>query len=126
MAAQNDRDLVDWQKSMEFGEDDYRLTAGFPSDERFGLTVQLRRAAVNIPCKIAEGQGRATPRDFSRLLYLAHGSVREVETQVMLAERPHFVEPDRCTAILDQAAEIERMLNGLMNSLEKRYGEDWS
>lgn len=124
MAGQNYRDLIVWQKSMDFVEEVYRLTARFPSDERFGLTVQMRRAAVNVPCKIAEGQGRAVPRDFARLLGLAHGSIREVETQVMLAERLRFAEPEPCAKILDQAAEIGRMLNGLMNSLEQRYGDE--
>src|SRR5262245_35177985 len=125
MAGQNYRDLIVWLRSMDFVEVIYRVTAEFPRDERFGLTVQMRRAAVSIPCHIAEGQGRAAPRDFSRFLNMAHGSVREVETQVMLAERLQFAHPDRCAELLTRAAEIGRLLNGLINSLAQRNPEEW-
>jgi four helix bundle protein len=124
MAGQNYRDLVAWQRSMDLVET-YRATGAFPRDERFGLTTQMRRAAVSVPCNIAEGQGRAAPRDFVRFLNMAHGSVRELETQVLLAERLTFLESDRAADLLTRLAEVGRLLNGLMNSLYQRFPEEW-
>jgi four helix bundle protein len=125
MAGQNYRDLVVWQRSMDLVEEVYRAIGTFPRDERFGLTIQMRRAAVSVPCNIAEGQGRTAPRDFARFLNMAHGSVRELETQVLLAERLTFLEPDRAADLLTRMAEIGRLLNGLINSLHQRYPEEW-
>lgn len=87
MPVRNYTDLIAWQKAMDFVHRVYALTSGFPGDERFGLTSQLRRAAVSIPSNIAEGEGRETPGDFIRFLAIAHGSLREVETQLRISQR---------------------------------------
>jgi four helix bundle protein len=95
----------------------YQATQRFPSEEKFGLVNQLRRAAVSIPSNIAEGQGRHTTPEFSRFLSIAHGSVREVETQVMIARRQAYLTPDHETALLNLCAETGRLIQGLMNKL---------
>ena len=98
----------------------YELTSSFPDTEKFGLTSQLRRAAVSIPSNIAEGQGRSTAGEFLNALSIAHGSLREIETQLMLAGRLEFTHPEKLKPLLSHAAEIGRMLNGLSNSLRNR------
>ena len=114
MPARNYQDLIAWQKAMDLV---YQATKAFPKEEMFGLTNQLRRAAVSIPSNIAEGQGRQTKPEFARFLWIAHASVREVETQMMIARRQGFLAPDQEKATLDLAAEVGRLIRGLINSL---------
>jgi four helix bundle protein len=120
MSGRNYRDLIAWRKSMDFVEAVYRTTAAFPREEVYGLISQMRRAAVSIPCNIAEGQGRDSSREFHRFLSVAHGSLREVETQVLIAERLKYVNTDTGAKLMESAGEIGRLLNGLMNSLARR------
>ena len=88
MAARNYRDLVAWQKAMDLVELVYRTTTGFPKHELYGLTSQIRRAAVSVPFNIAEGEGRSSSKkDFIRCLSIAYGSLREVETQALIGTR---------------------------------------
>jgi four helix bundle protein len=87
MAIRNCRDLLAWQKAMALVEGVYRITSELPTDERFGLMVQMRRAAVSIPSNIAEGEGRRTNGEYLNQLSVAHGSIRELETHLLLAER---------------------------------------
>ncbi len=115
--GKNYQDLIVWQKAMDFVERLYRTTASFPKEELYVLTSQVRRAAISIPSNIAEGQGRRSPRDFRRFLSLAYGSVREVETQLLLAERLGYLTANARTHLMDSAAEIGRLLNGLRQSL---------
>jgi four helix bundle protein len=117
MAARNYRDLLAWQKAMDLVDRVYRASQRFPPEEKFGLTNQLRRAAVSIPSNIAEGQGRRTAGDFIRFLSIAHGSLREVETQVMIARRQMFMSAEDEESLLDTAAEVGRLIQGLMNKL---------
>ena len=119
MTVKNFKDLVAWQKAMDLVEMVYRLTSAFPADERFGLTSQLRRAAVSIPSNIAEGQGRNSTGDFVRFLSIAYGSLREVETQMLIALRLKFADPTQFKPVQELCDEIGRILNGLMNSLRK-------
>ena len=92
----------------------YDLTRRFPDDERFGLTAQLRRAAVSIPSNIAEGAGRSgTGRAFSQFLRIASGSASEVETQLQIAQDLQLAEPSELLEALDQVQDIRRMLWGL-------------
>jgi len=77
--------LIVWQKAMLLVSEIYRLTQGFPDNEKFGLTSQLRRAAVSVPSNIAEGSGRGSYKDFCRFLYQARGSLTEIETQLLIA-----------------------------------------
>ena len=119
MASRNYTDLIAWQKAMDLVESAYRLAREFPRDELFGLTSQLRRAAVSIPSNIAEGQGRSSPGDFRRHLSIAHGSLREVETHIHIAARLHYINEARKQEILAQCGEVGKLLNGLWNSLAK-------
>jgi four helix bundle protein len=118
MAIRNYADLIAWQKAMDLVEGVYKATVSFPREEVYGLTSQVRRAVVSIPSNIAEGQGRRTDPEFLHFLSIAHGSLREVETQILIAERLHYLSSDVRCALLTQAAEVGRLLNGLMNSLK--------
>ena len=105
---------------MDFVEGVYRLTAGFPVDERFGLTSQLRRAAVSIPSNIAEGQGRASRQEFLRFLSIAYGSLREAETQITIASRLALAPATDCEKLLEASEEVGRLINGLSTSLRRQ------
>ena len=111
------RDLVVWQKSMQLVTDVYKTTKGFPKEEVYGLTSQIRRSAVSIPSNIAEGQGRRTASEFHNFLGHARGSIMELETQILIAQNLNYVDGGAATQLLTQAADIGRGLNGLMNSL---------
>jgi len=114
------RDLVAWQKAMKLVSQVYDDTEHFPDRERFGLTSQIRRAAVSIPCNIAEGQGRRTKKEFHQFLGNARGSVMVVETQVLIALDRKFLDQVKANKLLEMLAEIGRILNGLMDSLEQK------
>jgi four helix bundle protein len=114
------RDLIAWQKAIDLAECVYSVTARFPSDERFGLTSQLRRCAVSIPSNIAEGHGRLTTKDWQHFLSQARGSALELETQLVLAARLHFGEAEAVQAAVDRAQEVARIVNGLLNSTRDR------
>ena len=111
------RDLIAWQKSIDLVEAVYRISQRFPNDERFGLTAQLRRAAVSIPSNVAEGQSRGTPRDFNKFLDIANGSLAEMETQLIIAGRLNYLQSEELDDVLSKAAEIGRLINGLQKSL---------
>jgi four helix bundle protein len=119
MAVKNYRELIVWQKAMDLVEAIYRETAGFPKEETYGLTIQLRRAAVSIPSNIAEGQGRRSTRDFLRFLSIANGSLREVETQITIARRLNYIQEERETVIFEMTSEVARLLHGLIRSLDE-------
>ncbi|HSF31161.1 MAG TPA: four helix bundle protein [Candidatus Tectomicrobia bacterium] len=109
------KDLVVWQKAMELVTAIYKATNTFPKEELYGLTSQIRRAAVSVPSNIAEGQGRKTRGEFRQFLGQAKGSLAELETQLLIAHNLGYLED--CSALLAQQAEIARLLNGLLNSL---------
>ena len=112
---QSFRDLLVWQKAMSLVTDIYRNTRQFPPEERYGLTSQVRRAAVSVPSNIAEGQARLTRGEFRQFLGHAKGSLAEVETQLLIAENLGFFrEPNDLGS---QIAEVGRMLSGLLTSL---------
>jgi four helix bundle protein len=117
MAIRNYRDLVAWQRAMDLVEGIYRSSQKFPSAERFGLTPQLRRAGVSIPSNIAEGQGRGGDKEFAHFLRIAYGSLREVETQILIAERLGYQNAEETAELLDVSAEVGRLINGLLKSL---------
>ena len=97
----------------------YTLTKQFPSEERYGLTSQLRRAVVSIPSNIAEGQGRYSANEFNRFLSIAHGSLREVETQILIAVRLQYLEETETQPAQQLCEETGRIINGLIKSLRK-------
>lgn len=108
------RDLLVWQRGMDLCASVYALTRQFPPDERFGLTSQLRRGSVAIPSHIAEGYGRMQTADYRRFLTMAFGSLMQVETQLLLAERFELAE---IKAALQQCDELGKMLNSLIHKI---------
>ena len=112
---QDFRSLVVWQKAVAFVTEIYRFTQSFPNEERFGLTSQIRRAAISIPSNIAEGQGRLTRGEFRQFLGQAKGSICEVETQLIIAQNLCYLTDSQ--PLLEQLHEVARLLNGLLNSL---------
>ncbi len=115
--AQGFRDLVVWQKGIELAKLTYSITRNFPTDEKFGLVSQMRRAAVSIPSNIAEGQARHTTGEFVQFISHAEGSVAELFTQFHLAVELGFLAPDLATNALSLLEEERRMLNGLRRKL---------
>jgi four helix bundle protein len=108
------RDLVAWKKGMLLVREIYRASQAFPNNELYGLTSQLRRAAISIPSNIAEGQARYSRREFHHFLNNARGSLAELETQIMLANDLGYLENKEANALLLQASELGRILNGLI------------
>lgn len=98
----------------------YRTTANFPREEIYSLTSQMRRAAASIPCNIAEGQGRRTTKDFLHFLAIAHGSLRELETQFFISQRLGYFDADQKDSLLSRTEEIGRLINGLARSLRSK------
>jgi len=118
--ARSYRDLIAWQKAIELVTETYCASQSFPDSERFGLTSQLRRAAVSVPSNIAEGQGRQFTGEFKQFLGHARGSLLKVETQIFIARNLGYFSPERSTSLLKRTEEAGRILNGLMGSLRGR------
>jgi four helix bundle protein len=112
-------DLVAWQKAMDLVSAVYLATSNFPKTEIYGLTSQLRRAAVSVPSNVAEGYGRSGRREFAHALSIALGSLAEVETQILIAERLGYLAPESRVSMVELSAEIGRIIVGLMNSMER-------
>ncbi len=113
-------ELIVWQKSMDLVTEIYKITATFPSEERFGLSSQARRAAVSVPSNIAEGHGRKSTASYLNFLSIAFGSLMELETQIQIAVRLNFIQEDKAVALLLQTDEIGKMLSGLKKSLAEK------
>ena len=111
------RDLIAWQKAMQLAQELYAASAIMPDSERFGLTSQMRRSAVSVPSNIAEGYARQSTDDYIRFLRIARGSLAELSTQVELATRLRFIQPP--PSLTDLLAETDRVLQGLIRSLER-------
>ena len=120
MTVQSYKELVAWQKAMDLVELIYKTTFSFPREEMYGLTSQIRRAVVSIPSNIAEGQGRKTTRDFLNFLAVARGSLKEVETQILIASRLGYLQTPKEAPIIELIAEVGRIINWLINSLAER------
>jgi four helix bundle protein len=117
MAVQTYRDLIVWKRSIDLVTDVYRCTSKFPKEEVYGLTSQLRRAAVSIPSNIAEGQGRHSAGEFRQFLGQARGSLFEVETQILIAQQLGYLGEQEADCLLQATGEVGRILNGLYASL---------
>ena len=115
--ADSYRDLVAWHKAMTLVEAIHLETASWPSEERFGLVSQVRRAAVSVPANIAEGSGRSGSAEMRHFLSVAHGSLCEAQTHLEIAGRLGFLEPTTSRRRFDQCIEISRVINGLRRSL---------
>ena len=111
-------DLIAWQKAVKLVTEIFRVSKRFPSEELFGLTSQLRRAAISIPSNIAEGQGRLGRKEFLHFLGNARGSLGEVETQIIIARNLDYLSEAEMNDILELSAEVGRILNGLLSSLK--------
>jgi four helix bundle protein len=116
---QSYQQLAVWQKSIELAKQVYLLTRVFPREELFGLTNQIRRAAVSIAGNIAEGQGRNNTKEFLHFLGISRGSLNEIETHLVIAEQVGFISGTDSAPLLAIADEIGRMLTGLRRSLER-------
>jgi four helix bundle protein len=111
------KDLLIWQRGMGLAKLIYRLTANFPSEERYGLTSQLRRAAVSVPSNIAEGQARRSTKEFLQFLSHAEGSLAELETQLLLSVELGFSEQTQVEPALKEIDELQKMTVALKRKL---------
>ena len=114
------QDLVVWQKAMELVTEIYKVSQKFPKEEMFGLTSQIRRAAVSIPSNIAEGRGKSSKGEFQQFLYHARGSLAEVETQLLIAINLGFIKNEEVTHIIQLIANVGRLLHGLIAAIKKK------
>ena len=117
--ASSFRDLRVWQEAMALATEIYQCTAGFPKHELYGLTQQIRRAAVSVPSNIAEGKGRNTDKEFRQFLFHARGSLLEIETQLLIAEELQYLSRETSERLLALAEGVGRALSGLINSLRE-------
>jgi four helix bundle protein len=118
--VQSYRDLIAWRKSMDLVIEVYRFTQAFPRVETYGLISQLRRAAISIPSKIAEGHERLSTGEFRQFLGHALGSLMEIETQILIAQELGYLENEKSENLLQKTAEVGKILNGLLRSLRGR------
>lgn len=112
------KDLQIWKRSRLFCSKVYDLTSSFPDSEKFGLTNQLRRAAVSIPSNIAEGSSRKSDKDFSRFLQITLGSAYEIETQLLIAFDLNFIEEDKLNVLLEELSTIVKMTSKFKSTLK--------
>lgn len=118
------RDLRVWQEAISLVEDCYRLASSFPKDELFGLSAQLKRAAVSVPANISEGYGRGTKGSYIQFLKIARGSLCEIETHLVLALRLGLVEKPAVDRVMALRERVAKLLHSLIASLEQRSIED--
>lgn len=114
------RDLVLWQRAMELATEVHRTTLKLPRHEMFGMTVQLRRAAVSVPSNIAEGSGRRTTRKFIAFLHIARGSLSELKTQLALARTVGYLADPDLSIAESLSDEVGRLLNAVIRGLRRR------
>lgn len=114
----NFRELKIWQRSIEFVVLVYELVKNFPSDERFGLTSQLKRCSISIPSNISEGAGRATNAQFKHFLEISMGSCNEAITQLELSYKLKYISGMQRNKMIDEANQIYRMILGFYNTLD--------
>jgi four helix bundle protein len=117
---QSYRELLVWQKAVELALLVYRLSEGFPKREIYGLASQIRRAGVSIPSNIAEGYGRASRREYIQFLSIAQGSLKEMETQTIIAQRLEYATPSQAERVLFDADVVGKMLGSLIRSLKAK------
>ena len=113
----NFKELRVWKEAIELAKLVYKTSARFPEVEKYGLKSQVNRAAVSVPSNIAEGAGRGSNKEFAQFLKIALGSAHEVETQMILAEAFGYVTETENKQLMQQKADVQKMLNGLINKL---------
>ena len=114
------KDLEVWKRSIELVTLLYEYTKGFPKDEAYGLTGQIRRAAVSIPSNLAEGAARNHSKEFIQFLYIALGSISELETQLIISEKLNYIDQQKSAWLQNELSELRRMMIGLIGSISKR------
>jgi four helix bundle protein len=119
VAIESYRDLRVWQDAMQLAEDCYRLTAVFPREEAFGLTSQIRRASTSIPANIAEGYGRNSKGAYAQFLKMAQGSLKELETHLILSERLALTDARATEPLLASCDALGRMLFSLIRKISE-------
>jgi four helix bundle protein len=120
VAVKSYRDLKVWDKAMDLVVESYKFTEAFPKTETYGLASQIQRAAVSIPANIAEGHGREHLGDYLHHLSVANGSLMELETHLLIANRLSYIEMNDLTPVLTLTGEVGRMLAGLISKLKAR------
>lgn len=120
MPIQSYQDLDVWQRGMNLAELAYRLTRKFPKEELFGMTSQIRRSAASIPANIAEGWGRQGSKEFQQFIRIAQGSLRELETHLLLSQRVKICPKEEIKPLLDEATILSKQLVSLSRSLQRR------
>jgi len=120
MGVKSYEELEVWREAMDLVVLVYNLTQAFPREEVYGLTSQIRRAAVSVPSNIAEGHGRSSTKEFLHHLSISRGSLLEVDTQALIARRPDFWREEQHHQIKVQARIVGRLLNGLIRALQRR------
>ncbi|KQM78826.1 four helix bundle protein [Pedobacter sp. Leaf216] len=116
----NLKELKIWNKAIDLAVDVYKATSTFPTDERFGLISQSRRAAVSIPSNIAEGAGRNSVKEFNNFLGIANGSSYELQTQLVIANKLSILESEILDPLLSKIDELQKMTYGFQQMLEKK------
>ena len=114
------KELRVWQKAVNLVQEVYQVTQSFPKEEMYGLTSQMRRAAVSIPSNIAEGWGRNSTKEYIRFLAIARGSLMELETQLIISEKLNYLHSQTLSTLSQEIQKISRMLSGLIGSLERK------
>ncbi len=113
-------DLDLWNKSHEFVKDIYKVTTDFPKAEMYGLTSQLRRAAVSVPTNVVEGFSRKSTKEYLQFLFHSRGSLEEVRYLLLLSKELEFLDEDKYTELEDSSEDVSKMLNGLISTLKKK------
>jgi four helix bundle protein len=119
-AVQSYRDLTVWQRGMALAEASYRITSRFPRDEIYGLTAQIRRAASSIPANVAEGVGRENTGSFIQHLRISQGSLKELETHLILGQRVGLLEAGSLETLLSDCEVLGKMLRALIRTLQSK------
>ncbi|MBZ5513781.1 MAG: four helix bundle protein [Acidobacteriia bacterium] len=114
------KELEVWQKAVDLATSLYEVTRGFPDTEKFGLVVQVRRAATSVPANIAEGWGRGSTREYVQFLHVARGSLLELETHLIIAQKLAYLSRERSEVAHQQVKSISMMLNRLIGALRAR------
>jgi four helix bundle protein len=115
------RDLKVWSNSIDLVTRVYKFTNNFPKEELFGITSQIRRAAVSIPSNIAEGAARTSKKEFNKFLSIALGSASELETQILISKNLDYLTAENFEILIDELTIIQKMIHGLMKNLKSTY-----
>ncbi len=115
----NIKELKIWNKAMELATDIYSSTKNFPKEEMYGLTSQLRRAAVSVPSNISEGAGRNSNNEFKHFLSIANGSCYELQTQIVLSNKLNFISSEECDKLILKIEELQKMNYSLQKTIIK-------